>query len=349
MVTQIVLGRVYDFGYVVGRWGISGPAFSVPIKAIVGDDDIVYVLSRGYEIISNVPWNRAAGGTRVTKIDMGKQPGDEELLGEYLKYGDADGQLIWPAGIAADSQLNMYLTDEWLSRITVIDKDGNFLRHWGSAGEAEGQLNAPSGIAADQNDDLYIVDGGNHRIQKFTKEGRSLGGWGSFGSDEGQFHSPWGICVDPQGYVLVADYKNHRVQKFTPEGEFVATFGGYGDGRGQLYRPADVEVDPDGDIYVADWGNDRVQVFAPDGRFMTSFIGDAQEISKWGKLTIAANPDYQKRRREVSSLEVEWRLNMPSGVTFDAKKSRLLIADTQRHRLQIYNKVTDYLEPQRNL
>ena len=36
-------------------------------------------------------------------------------------------------------------------------------------------------------------------------------------------------------------------------------------------------------------------------------------------------------------------------VTFDSRKGRLMIADTQRNRIQIYNKLKDYAEPQRNL
>ena len=40
----------------------------------------------------------------------------------------APGEMIWPAGIALDSQENVYVTDEWLNRVSVFDKDGNFLR-----------------------------------------------------------------------------------------------------------------------------------------------------------------------------------------------------------------------------
>jgi hypothetical protein len=36
-------------------------------------------------------------------------------------------------------------------------------------------------------------------------------------------------------------------------------------------------------------------------------------------------------------------------VVFDARKGRLLVADTQNHRIQIYNKLKDYQESQRNL
>ena len=349
MDTQIVLGRVYDYSHVMGRWAISGEAFYLPLKAAIGEGDVVYVLNRGYELIPTVPWNRTVGGTHVTKFTTGTVPGDEELVDEFLKYGDAEGDLIWPAGMALDNQENIYITDEWMNRVSIYDSNGNFLKLWGTAGSGDGELNRPSGIAMDHQGNLVIVDSLNHRVQSFTQDGTFLRKWGALGSGDGEFHTPWGICIDHEGYIYVADYRNDRVQKFTAEGQFVAKFGSHGAGRGELNRPSDVTVDPDGDMYVCDWGNKRVQVFAGDGKFMTTFIGEAKELSKWGKLTLAANPDVQKRRREVKTLEPEWRFELPVGVTYDAEKSRLLVCDTHRHRIQVYNKVRDYVEPQRNL
>jgi hypothetical protein len=40
---------------------------------------------------------------------------------------------------------------------------------------------------------------------------------------------------------------------------------------------------------------------------------------------------------------------MPTAVRFDPEKMRLLVVDTPRSRIQIYNKVKDYMEPQINL
>ena len=339
MVTQLVAGRVYDYSRVVGRY-VGPPGFAMPVKVALGEGDTVYVLSRAGDI---------SLGCRVAKITIGIEHEDEEWLGNFLEMGEADGDLVWPAGMAVDSQTNLYITDEWLNRVSIFDKDVNFLSLWGSPGEGDGQFNHPSGIAIDGEDNLYIVDSLNHRVQKLTKDGQFLAKWGSFGTDDGEFSSPWGITVDHQGYVYVADHSNHRVQKFTPEGEFVAKFGSHGAGRGQLNRPTDVAVDPEGDVYVCDWANNRVQAFGPDGRFITSFVGDARELSKWAKPHLASNPDMIKRRREVRNLESEWRFTLPRGLAFDAKKNRLLIVDTQNGRILIYNKLNDYVEPQRNL
>ncbi|MFQ6030498.1 MAG: NHL repeat-containing protein [Dehalococcoidia bacterium] len=349
MVTQLVAGRVFDFSHAIGRGGGGGMGFSTGNAMVVGNGDDVYILSRGGEAITAVPWNRTARGARVGKFTVGSEAGDEEFVHEFGKYGDAPGEFIWPAGIALDSQENIYVTDEWMNQVSVFSNEGTLLNTWGVSGSGEGEFDGPSGIARDAEDNFYIVDSRNHRVQKFTKDGQFLLSWGSYGSGEGQLDSPWGITIDHQGYVYVADYKNHRAQKFTPEGQFIAQFGRYGTGRGELNHPSDVTVDPDGDVYICDWANNRVQVFGPDGKFVTSFIGDARELTKWSEMIVRTNPDALKRRREIKNPEIEWRLAMPRSVAFDSVKSRLLILDTQRSRVQIYNKLKEYVGPARNL
>ena len=349
MLTKSVAGRVWAYSHPVGRGAVSGMGFNLPVAVAVGESDVAYVLSRGSEQISDVPWNRTGTGARVSKVFIGEGPGEEELISEFSAYGDAVGQLIWPAAIALDGRENVYVTDEWLNRVSIFDTDGNLLGCWGSPGTGAGQLNRPSGIVIAGDKVVYICDSLNHRVQMFTTEGRFEAAWGCLGGEDGEFNAPWGISVDSNGYVYVADYGNHRAQKFTAEGQFVASFGSYGKGRGQLNHPSGVTVDPDGDVYVCDRSNNRVQAFGPDGGFITSFIGDAQQLSKWAQMTVDANADVIKARRRVYTTEPEWRFAFPTGVAFDEKKDRLIVVDTQRSRLQIYNKVKGYTEPQFNL
>src|SRR5688572_18764285 len=349
MLTTLAAGRVFDFSHVVGRGGGSGMGFSRAVALALGEGDTVYVLNRGAEQIKDMPWNRTQVGTRVGKFTIGPVPGDEEFVADISRPGDGPGQLIWPAGLALDRQENVYVTDEWLNRVSIFDQDGNFLREWGTAGSDDGEFNGPSGITIDAQDVLYIVDSRNHRVQKFTTDGQFLSTWGSLGSGPGQFNAPWGITLDQQGHVYVADHKNHRVQKFTANGQFIMQFGSYGTRKGQLNRPSDVAVDPEGDIYVCDWANHRVQIFDPDGKIVTSLRGDAQELSKWAKMTLASSPDAMKRRREVHSLEREWRFSYPTAVIFDEKHGRVIVSDTQRNRLQIYNKVKNYTTAARTI
>jgi DNA-binding beta-propeller fold protein YncE len=118
---------------------------------------------------------------------------------------------------------------------------------------------------------------------------------------------------------------------------------------GLMNHPTDVAIDPDGDIYVTDWGNHRVSVYDAEGRPICNLIGDAQVLSKWGQQTVDANPDMAKARRRVKSLEPQWRFCFPTAVEFDPATDNVIVAESQRNRLQIYKKVRDYSDFQANL
>ena len=356
MLTQTAAGRTYDFSHAIGRYigGTGGPAgdgFVQPVKIAIGGGDTIYALNRGAESTDTTgDWLAPrAYGVRIGKFNIGTAPGDEEFVTEFSGFGYDDGDLVWPAGIALDSQENVYVSDEWLNRVSVFDEDGAYLRCWGSFGDGPGQFNRPSGLAIDEADGVYVVDSLNHRVQRLTTDGAFVAGWGEVGGAAGQLDSPWGIALDSEGNVYVADHGNHRVQKFTTDGRFLLQFGSHGSGRGELDHPSDVTVDPDGDVYVCDWANNRVQIFGPEGDFIMSLVGDAQELSKWAKEDVEGDESLQKARRRVDSLEPEWRLALPMGVTFDPNKRRLIVADTQRHRVQIYDKPPSYVEAQFNL
>ena len=78
-------------------------------------------------------------------------------------------------------------------------------------------------------------------------------------------------------------------------------------------------------------------------------MGDAQVMSKWGQQSIDANPDMMKALRRVKNLEPQWRFCFPTAVEFNPKTDEIIVADSQRNRLQIYRKVRDYVDFQANL
>ena len=47
---------------------------------------------------------------------------EEEYLGDFGGYGEGDGKFVSPTAIAQDSQQNLYVSDEWLQRISIFDK-----------------------------------------------------------------------------------------------------------------------------------------------------------------------------------------------------------------------------------
>ena len=331
--TQVAFDRAFTYQYNIGNNIDSGPGFLKPVALARGSGDTLYVANWGDDYVVC---------TRITKCTL-----DSEWITDIGSTGTGDGQLLWPGGLALDSQENVYVTDESIHKIVVFDKDGAFLGKFGGPGAGEGEFNRPSGLAFDRDDNLYVVDTWNNRVQKLTKDGRFLTTWGEAGSGSGQFNKPWGITIDGRGDVYVADWGNDRVQKFSSEGSHLATFGSSGTGKAQFTRPSDVAVDKDGDIYVADWGNNRVQVLNGDGGYLATLVGDATDFSKWAAEFIAVNPDYAKGW-DRADREPSWRFRRPSAVVVD-DDFRIIVADTNQARLQIYLKNPDYQDPQANL
>jgi len=123
--------------------------FSSPVDLALGPDGVAYVANRGSESISNVPWYRTGVGQRISRLTTGLKAGEEQYLGEFSRYGHNEGQLIWPTGITTDNQGNLYVTDEWLNRISIFDKEGDFLRCWSTIQSVDREPNGASGIAID--------------------------------------------------------------------------------------------------------------------------------------------------------------------------------------------------------
>lgn len=332
MQTTVASGRVFDHSHVLGMYAQSGQGFYAPVDMALADNGVVYVACRG----------GLALYARITKLTV-----DHEFIREIGSQGQADGQFVWPTGVAVDSDENVYLTDDFLHRISVFNKDGGFLRNFSSPGSGDGELKAPAGIKVDKDDNLLVVDGQNHRVQKFDRQGKFLSKWGEQGSAEGQLNMPWGLCFDNDGNVLVADWGNRRVQKFTSGGKFLASYGGPGSGPGELNRPSSVAVDSDGDIYVTDWNADTLNVYAPeDGRFITALTGNARVVSPWAERLIASNPDMIKARR-IADLTEEWGFRRPISVNI-GPNNRIYVLEEYRHRIQVYDKPKDYTEHELN-
>lgn len=328
MSTPAVSSPTYRYSHTIGNQsGPPAPGFTAPVGVALGQGGLLYVVSDYYEF--------NARGKFVVKCTI-----DEDYLGAFGSYGAEDGQFTWPNSLVVDKEGNVYVTDEWLQRISVFDPEGNFQYKWGTEGDGDGQWNRPAGIVFDGEDNLLVVDSLNHRIQKFTKDGRFLGKWGGPGTGEGQFNMPWGISVDGQDNLYVADWRNDRIQKFTSEGKFLMEFGATGDGDGEFNHPSGVAVDGEGYIHVVDWGNDRVQVFNPGGFFVTQFLGDCHGYSKWAEERMASNPENMaEQRQQVRSLDPERRFFQPVGIKVD-QENRIIVTDCGRHRLQIYQKVS---------
>ena len=286
----------FEYIYTIGNQAVPpAEGFSGPVDVAIADNDELYVACSYYEY----PPARKF----IIKCNM-----NEDYINYFGSYGEKDGQFMWPNSLAVDSAGLLYLSDEWLDRITVFDADGNFIKKIGISGSGVGEIHKPAGLDIDADGFLWVVDSGNHRIQKLTTDGELINSFGEFGEKEGQFNIPWGIKIGKDNNVYVADWRNGRVQKLDKEGNFLMSVG-----------------DNEGD------GN-------PAGEYVDSIVGDCHGYSKWAETRMASDPEgMAAQRAEVSDFTIERVFFQPTNIEIDSE-GRILIVDCGRHRIQVYEK-----------
>lgn len=301
----------------IGYYGTGSPGLQFPVDVGVTRAGEVVVLNR------SCSWDHPHPRLTVISPDL------EHIVAEVRAFGTEPGQLFAPAGLAVDGQDRFYVTDDELHRVTVLDRDGQCLGHWGAHGAGPGQFDRPAGIAVD-GDHVWVVDQGNSRVQRFTTGGVFLDAFGSPGAGPGEFDNPWGIAVGPEGDLWIADWRNDRVQRVDARGRHLATYG-----TGLLTRPAGLAVDVGGACHVADWGADCVRIFGRGGGVVT-FLG-AAPLTTWGSLYLEVyTRTAALRERALAWLgDVEPRLLRPCGLCA-GPEGTIVVADTQRHRIQVY-------------
>jgi DNA-binding beta-propeller fold protein YncE len=174
--------------------------------------------------------------------------------------GTGPGQLGYVSDVVQDKDRNYYVAEFGENhRISKFDKDGKFLKCWGSPGTDPGQFSRVRALTIGPDNLLYAADADNHRIQVFTLDGQLVRCWGEPGTEPGQLSYPYDLAFGPKGQLYVVEYGNNRVQKFTPEGVSLGVWGGPGREPGRLAMPWAVAVDSRGKVHVVDSENHRVQ------------------------------------------------------------------------------------------
>ena len=140
---------------------------------------IALVLGRKPENIAVRP-NPAGGGPGGGGRRGGGPPGS----------GNPGSSFSKPTDVAWDKAGNIYIADGIgnNNRVAKFDRDGRFIRHWGSTGSGQGQFNGVKALAIDAQDNVYAADTGNKRIQVFDADG-------TFKSEFGNVGTPRAMCI----------------------------------------------------------------------------------------------------------------------------------------------------------
>src|ERR1700682_4470326 len=140
----------------------------------IDKDDNIWAIDKGSDMI--IKFNQAGRvvmtfGRRSESADEGAKPW------EHVEppLPAIDGLFRQPTDVAWDSKGNIYINDGYInSRVAKYDKNGDWVKQWGTKGTGPGQFNLPHAIAIDRNDNIYVGDRTNRRIQVFDTEGRFL-------------------------------------------------------------------------------------------------------------------------------------------------------------------------------
>ncbi|MDH5466855.1 MAG: PEGA domain-containing protein [Candidatus Aminicenantes bacterium] len=224
------------------------------------------------------------------------------------KWGSPVSQIFKDvAGVAVDSQNNIYIVSEGARKIQKITSDWKFDNTWGDGGKEARVIKSPGGIAIDKQGNVFVTDAKNHCIIKFDQTGKFKIKWGDFGAENHQFNEPLGIATDSQGNVYVVDSVNSRVKKYDNNSKLLRIWGRRGAADGDFVYPKAIAINQKDEVFVLD--RTRVQKFTANGEF----------ISKWGKAG-----------------STEGAFKVPLGISID-QGDFVYIADSENNRIQKYD------------
>ena len=178
-------------------------------------------------------------------------------LGTPGEPGNDDKHFNRPTDIAWLPDGTFFISDGYVNtRVVKFDKDGKFIKTWGSKGTGPGQFNLVHSIDIDKNRRLYVADRDNSRIQVFDEEGKFLDQWPNI-------LQPYHIMITADQYAWVVDGTTNRFFKYDLNGKLLYAWGVYGYFPGGLWGPHQFSVDSDGNVYVAEAWSGRSQKFKP--------------------------------------------------------------------------------------
>jgi DNA-binding beta-propeller fold protein YncE len=166
-----------------------------------------------------------------------------------------------PTDVAWDAQGNIYVADGYgNSRIAKFDRNGKYIKSWGSRGSAPGQFNVPHTMAIDAQGLVYVGDRQNNRVQVFDGEG-------NFKTQFVNVGAPSAICITPgpRQFLYASNSNpstsmdNGEIYKMTLDGKIVGKFGTAGKLIKEFGSVHEIDCRSENEIYVGEITNWRVQ------------------------------------------------------------------------------------------
>ncbi len=125
------------------------------------------------------------------------------VLGVRGEKGDDQNHFNMPTDMAITPTGDIFVTDGYGNRRVVhFDKNGKFIKAWGSYGSTPGAFVLPHAIALDSKGKLYVADRNSARIQVFNQQGEFLNQWSNL-------IMPWGLSINADDEIWVCGSSPH--------------------------------------------------------------------------------------------------------------------------------------------
>ena len=164
--------------------------------------------------------------------------------------------------VAWDPAGNIFVSDGYNNkRVVKFDRNGNFLKAFGSRGHGPGQFEDVHTIQVDHQGNVYVGDRSNKRIQVFDNDG-------TFKTMYINVGAPWALCITPgqhqylfssnsTGTTDMSD--NGEIYKMELDGRILGKFGRGGKQLKEFMAVHEIDCRNENEIYVGEISNWRVQ------------------------------------------------------------------------------------------
>ncbi len=263
---------IREIGHNLYAW-----SFAHTVK--IDKEDNIWVTDKGSDMI--IKFNPEG---RVVMVFGRKQEASDEGT-EALRHPKpplppVDGMFRQVTDVAWDAAGNTYISDGYInSRVAKVDKDGNWLKSWGTPGDQPGQFNTPHSIATDAQGHVYVADRGNRRIQVFDGDGTFIRQFTidvpvppdarpAIGNKPGPNvtgtmapGAPWAICITPgpNQVLYSSDAYPGRIYKLSLDGKVLGYLGSAGKQPKQFGWIHEMACPSENELFVGELLNWRVQ------------------------------------------------------------------------------------------
>ena len=280
--------RLFEFdqnGTFIREIGHNAYGFTFAHAVRIDPEDNIWVVDEGSNMIIKfnpqgrivMTMGRKAENIRIPAGPAAPAPGPPGMMGGGPGRGGANANanaapppvgagaatdvFNRPTDVAWDAAGNIFISDGYgNSRVAKFDKEGRFIKSWGSRGNAPGQFNTPHSIAADAEGNVYVGDRGNRRIQVFNNDGE-------FKTQYLNVGAPWAICISPGAHQYLfssnssgtGDMENGEIYKMELNGKIIGKFGTAGKLLKEFGSTHELDCRSPNEIVVGEITNWRVQ------------------------------------------------------------------------------------------